>query len=130
MYKSSLSNCIQNRPQRSSVMARFQHPPIPKSCSRSGKILHIPEILYNMAPADSRLSGEKNFDYVDPKNREVQSEMEQVCNQHLKHVGAWLPPVFQDPDFEGNFPVEMSVVIPVRNREKTISYRTVRNGRR
>ncbi len=89
--------------------------------SRSGKILHIPEILYNMAPADSRLSGEKNFDYVDPKNREVQSEMEQVCNQHLKHVGAWLPPVFQNPNFEGNFPVEMSVVIPVRNREKTIS---------
>jgi len=45
----------------------------------------------------------------------------QVCNQHLKHVGAWLPPVFQNPNFEGNFPVEMSVVIPVRNREKTIS---------
>lgn len=89
--------------------------------SRAGEILHIPESLYSITPADLRLSGEKNFDYVDPKNRQVQSEMEQVCCRHLKHIGAWLPPVFQTPDFGGNFPVEMSVVIPVRNRERTIA---------
>lgn len=89
--------------------------------SRSGEILHIPESLYNVTPTDLRLSGEKNFDYVDPKNKEVQSEMEAVCSRHLKCIGAWLPPVFQVPDFGGNFPVEMSVVIPVRNRERTIA---------
>lgn len=89
--------------------------------SRSGEILHIPESLYTVTPTDLRLSGEKNFDYVDPKNRQVQAEMEEVCTRHLKNIGAWLPPVFQTPDFGGDFPVEMSVIIPVRNRERTIA---------
>ncbi len=89
--------------------------------SRTGEILHIPESLYSITPTDLRLSGEKNFDYVDPKNKQVQSEMEQVCNRHLKYLGAWLPPVFQTPDFSGEFPVEMSVIIPVKNRERTIA---------
>lgn len=89
--------------------------------SRSGEILHIHESLYNVTPTDLRLSGEKNFDYVDPKNKQVQAEMETVCSRHLKCIGAWLPPMFQVPDFGGDFPVEMSVVIPVRNRERTIA---------
>lgn len=89
--------------------------------SRSGEILHIPESLYSMYPTDWRLSGEKNFDYVDPKNRGVQTEMEEACSQHLRHISAWLPPVFQSPDFGGAFLVEMSVIIPVKNRERTIA---------
>lgn len=86
-----------------------------------GEIVHIPECLYRVTLVDFRLSGEKNFDYVDPKNSEVQYEMEQVCSQHLRHIGAWLPPVFQIPDFGGDFPVEASVIIPVKNRERTIA---------
>lgn len=89
--------------------------------SRTGKILRIPECLYSVIPVDTRLSGEKNFDYVDPKNSRVQKEMEQACTEHLQSIGSWLPPVFHTPDFEGNFPVEASVIIPVRNRERTIA---------
>ncbi|WP_251621825.1 glycosyltransferase family 2 protein [Odoribacter lunatus] len=89
--------------------------------SRKGKILRIPEYLYRVTPVDFRLSGEKNFDYVDPKNQEVQKEMETVCTHHLQAIGAWLSPVFQTPDFGGDFPVEASVIIPVRNRERTIA---------
>ena len=62
--------------------------------SRLGSLVHINEFLYYDIETDFRKSGEKMFDYVDPKNREVQIEMEKACTSHLKAIGAYLPPVF------------------------------------
>ncbi|MCK5134945.1 MAG: glycosyltransferase family 2 protein [Bacteroidales bacterium] len=84
--------------------------------------VRIPEYLYSVLPLDTRASGKKIFDYVDPKNREVQVEMENAVTTHLKETGAYLKPVFEEIRFdEDHFDVEASVIIPVRNREKTIS---------
>jgi hypothetical protein len=84
-------------------------------------IFRIPEYLYTEEESDLRLSGEKIFDYVDPKNRGVQIEMEKVCTQFLKDAGAYLEPDFKAVDFDKeSFPVEASVIIPVRNRVRTI----------
>ena len=89
--------------------------------SQTHKLIHIPELLYTEVELDTRKSGEKLFDYVDPKNRQVQVEMEQACSLHLKDVGAWLEPRFKEIRFnEGDFEFEASVVIPVKNRVKTI----------
>lgn len=90
--------------------------------SRKGEILHINEYLYTEEERDLRASGVKQFDYVNPANREVQIEMEQVATKHLDAIGALVDTSFyQCPDFnEQDFPVEASVIIPVRNREKTI----------
>ncbi len=89
--------------------------------SQTSKIIRVPEFLYAVGEIDTRQSGQKMFDYVDPKNREVQIEMEEACTLHLKDIGAWLKPVFKDISFEGHdFRVEASVIIPVRNRIKTI----------
>ncbi len=89
--------------------------------SQTNKLVHLPELLYSVIETDVRKSGEKMFDYVDPKNRQVQIEMEQACTMHLKDVGAWLAPEFTKIHFnEGDFPFEASVIIPVRNRVKTI----------
>ncbi|WP_421920747.1 glycosyltransferase family 2 protein [Marinifilum sp.] len=85
------------------------------------EFLRVPEALYTEEEMDTRKSGEKIFDYVDPKNRAVQIEMEEACTEHLKRIGAYLEPKFKNVAFdEGNFKVEASVVIPVRNRVKTI----------
>lgn len=85
-------------------------------------LVHLNEYLYTLEENDLRNPDEKMFAYVDPKNRAVQVEMEQSCTQHLKVIGAWLPPVFENVELaEGSFPVEASVIIPVRNRIKTIS---------
>ena len=90
--------------------------------SRIGRLEHIPEYLYYEVETDLRASGEKQFDYVDPKNRAVQIEMEQAVTEHLKAIGAYLAPVFKEVDLsEGDFPVEASVVIPCKNRVKTIA---------
>ena len=99
---------------------------------RMKKIVHINEYLYTEIETDNRKSGEKQFDYVDPKNRDVQIEMEKVCTEHLKRIGAYLEPQFKDPDpvalgvhrredgmLEG-YPVVASVVIPVFNRVRTV----------
>ena len=84
-------------------------------------IFRVPEYLYTEEESDLRLSGEKIFDYVDPKNRGVQIEMETVCTHFLKNAGAYLAPVFKPVNFDENdFPVEASVIIPVRNRVRTI----------
>lgn len=84
-------------------------------------LFHIPELLYAEVELDTRESGEKQFDYVNPKNREVQIEMEQACTSHLKDSGAWLEPRFRKVQFhEIDFDVEASVIIPVRNRVNTI----------
>ena len=89
--------------------------------SRLGALVHINEYLYYEAETDTRKSGEKLFDYVDPKNRAVQIEMEQACTDHLKAVGGYLEPHFRAVTFEeGGFPVEASVVIPCKNRVRTI----------
>ena len=79
--------------------------------SQGGKIVRMPEFLYTEAETDTRKSGQKMFDYVDPKNRQVQIEMEQACTDHLKKVGAYLEPKFKTIAFnKGNFPVEASVI--------------------
>jgi len=89
--------------------------------SQKNPLVHINEFLYTELEEDTRASGQKIFDYVDPKNRQVQLEMEQVCTQHLKDVGAYLEPRFEKIEFnQSNFDVEASVIIPVRNRIKTI----------
>ena len=91
--------------------------------SRKGEIFHLNEYLYTEAELDTRKSGEKQFDYVNPRNREVQIEMERACTAHLEKVGAIVDTNFyRQPDFdEQEFACEASVVIPVFNREKTIA---------
>ena len=90
--------------------------------SRVGEIFHLNEYLYTENELDTRKSGEKQFDYVNPRNREVQIEMERACTQHLEKVGALIDTsYYRLPDFnEQDFEYEASVVIPVFNREKTI----------
>jgi len=90
--------------------------------SLGGLPQRIPEYLYAVEPLDTRVSGKKMFDYVDPRNREVQLEMEQAVTVHLKEIGGYLEPRFDPIKFdEGEFPVEASVIIPVLNREKTVA---------
>ncbi|MDF1574773.1 MAG: glycosyltransferase [Bacteroidales bacterium] len=90
--------------------------------SQEGLPLRIPEYLYAVEPVDTRASGKKMFDYVDPANREVQVEMEQAVTSHLKEIGAYLEPRFKTIRFdEGEFPVEASVIVPVLNRKKTVA---------
>ena len=99
---------------------------------RIKNIVHVNEFLYTEIETDCRMSGEKQFDYVDPKNRAVQIEMEKICTAHLKRVGAFLPPVSGgvDPEKFGTvrlsdgllegYPVKATVVIPVFNRARTV----------
>jgi hypothetical protein len=89
--------------------------------SRDHPVIRIPEFLYTTVEVDTRKSGEKMFDYVDPKNRDVQIDMEDAFTDHLKQIGAYLEPVFDEVKETGEtFPVDASVIIPVRNRIKTI----------
>jgi len=90
--------------------------------SRNGQLFHINEKLYTEEETDNRASGVKQFDYVNPRNREVQIEMEQAATSHLEAIGAKIDPsYYRYPDFnEQEFDVEASVIIPVFNREKTI----------
>ena len=91
---------------------------------RMKNIVHINEYLYTEIETDNRKSGEKQFDYVDPRNRAVQIEMEKVCTAHLKRIGAWLEPKFREPDInefeDRGFDLTASVVIPVFNRIRTV----------
>ena len=91
--------------------------------SRSGELFHLNEFLYTVQEADTRRSGERQFDYVDPRNREAQEEMERACTEHLREMGALVDPsLYAQPDFgEQDFEYEASVVIPVYNRERTIA---------
>ncbi len=90
--------------------------------SREGQIFHLNEYLYTEEETDLRASGEKQFDYVNPANREVQIEMEQACTAHLRELHALVDTTqYADVDFnEQTFDVEASVIIPVYNRAKTI----------
>ncbi len=89
--------------------------------SQGGEIMRMNEYLYTEVELDGRKSGDKQFDYVNPKNRAVQEDMELACTDHLKCIGAFLAPKFKDVNFavEG-FKYEASVIIPVRNRERTL----------
>lgn len=89
---------------------------------RTGRIVHIPEYLYTEEETDRRTSGEKQFDYVDPRVRILQQEMERACTEHLRLINALVDAnTLKTIDTTaGTFPVEVSVVIPVRNRERTI----------
>ncbi|MFN2314764.1 MAG: glycosyltransferase family 2 protein [Bacteroidales bacterium] len=89
--------------------------------SQTHPLVHIQEMLYTEVETDTRKSGEKQFDYVDPRNRAVQVEMENACTHHLKCINAWLKPHFREIKFDDqSFEFDASVVIPVRNRVRTI----------
>ncbi len=89
--------------------------------SRRAPLVRVGEFLYSKVESDVRKSGERLFDYVDPKNRQVQIEMERAVTGHLKKIGAYLKPGFAKIKLdEGEFPVEASVIIPVKNRTKTV----------
>ncbi|MBD5225310.1 MAG: glycosyltransferase family 2 protein [Bacteroidales bacterium] len=90
--------------------------------SREALPVHIPEPLYTVIETDTRTSGEKQFDYVDPRNRDVQIEMEMAFTRHLAAIGAWIPRPDRLVGFDNDeFELEASVIIPVRNRERTIA---------
>lgn len=91
--------------------------------SRRGLLFHLNETLYTTVEEDTRKSGEKQFDYVNPRNREVQIEMERACTEHLRQLNALIDTTsYSDIDFnERDFEVETSVVIPVFNRAKTVA---------
>lgn len=89
--------------------------------SESRLPVHLAEVLYDAVDDDMRRSGEKQFDYVDPRNRSRQIEMEQVATDHLRRIGAWLPAKFETPLDDATYPVEASVIIPVKNRCATIA---------
>ncbi|MFI3239664.1 MAG: glycosyltransferase family A protein [Bacteroidales bacterium] len=89
--------------------------------AQKADLVHINEYLYSDIEMDTRKSGEKIFDYVDPKNRGVQIEMEAACTEHLKVIGGYLKPEFKQIEFnKGDFEFEASVIIPIRNRVKTV----------
>ncbi|HYA91801.1 MAG TPA: glycosyltransferase family 2 protein [Thermodesulfobacteriota bacterium] len=86
-------------------------------------IYHLQEPLYGAMRAEEISDVEKVFEYVDPSNEAVQKEMEAVFTDHLKRIRAYLPSqslreVEKTPE---SFPVEASVIIPVRNRRETIA---------
>jgi hypothetical protein len=89
--------------------------------SERGPVVHLSEPTYTVPAVTERAAGEAHFNYVDPRNRSYQIEMERIATAHLKRIGAWLPPPAAQPvDDNAKFPVEASVVIPVRNRERTV----------
>ncbi|MGH9836776.1 MAG: glycosyltransferase family 2 protein [Blastocatellia bacterium] len=90
--------------------------------SINSSVFRIPEPLYTRVATERRGSGEKLFDYVDPRKRDYQVEMEKIVTEHLKRIGAYLEPSFAEaPESSEQFPVKASVIIPVRNRVKTIA---------
>lgn len=81
----------------------------------------IPEYLYTATRVDYRKSGEKQHDYVDPRNREYQLQMEKALTDHLRQIDGLVIPESTTVDYDAEeFPVEASVVIPVRNRVRTV----------
>lgn len=90
---------------------------------RSLPIVRMPQPLYTIAETDFRTSGQKQFDYVNPRNRDVQIEMEAACTEHLKLIDGYLKPGAgaKVDATDGSFPVLASVIIPVRNRERTVA---------
>jgi hypothetical protein len=89
--------------------------------SQIGMPLRLPEPLYTRPNPDTRPSGKKLFDYVDPANRALQLESEAIVTDYLKRINGYLDPTFKTPEVDGDFPVTASVVIPVRDRIKTVA---------
>ncbi len=90
--------------------------------SERGPVLHLPEPLCSLPAADARPSGERVFDYVDPADQQRQRELERVATAHLQRIGAHLPPPGAPPAPEHEpAPFTASVVIPVKNRSRTIA---------
>ncbi len=82
----------------------------------------LPEYLYTVEKVDYRLSGEKQHDYVDPRNRDYQIEMEEALTQHLYEINGLAPLEKRCVDLTSEeFAVEATVIIPVRNRVKTVA---------
>lgn len=89
--------------------------------SQHQPVTHINEYLYTVEECAAGGHEVKMFDYVDPRNRDVQIEMEAACTDHLKKTGGYLAPQFEPVDFdEFEFETEATVIIPVRNRANTI----------
>jgi GT2 family glycosyltransferase len=86
-------------------------------------IYHLQKPLYTMIEEDKPSGNEKLFAYVDPRYEAVQKEMETVFTDYLKKIGVYLPPhhLREVDKINESFPVEASVVIPVRNRKETIA---------
>jgi hypothetical protein len=85
-------------------------------------IYHLKEPLYSVIKTNEPSGSEKLFAYLDPKNRAAQKEMEAVFTDYLKKIGAYLPPNFWEIEqTQESFPVEASVIIPVRNRRETVA---------
>jgi hypothetical protein len=90
--------------------------------SELGPIVHLCEPAYTVALAEPQTDGESHFRYVDPRNRDYQLKMEQIATAHLKRIGAYLEPPAGSLVAETEaFPVEASVIIPVRNRARTVA---------
>lgn len=118
-YKASALKCGASRMNQDYKFAGLYD--LRLKVSQKGALVHVNEYLYSEVEHDTRKSGEKMFDYVDPKNRGVQIEMEQACTEHLKEIGGYLEPKFKHIEFnENNFEYEASVIIPVFNRIRTI----------
>ncbi len=116
--KSAITTALKENPSEYSYSALYD---LRLNISQSFSVTHVPEYLYSTVETDERNSGEKMFDYVNPKNREVQVEMEMAATSHLENIGAYLEPEFKTiNEKEEEFPFDASVIIPVRNRIKTI----------
>ena len=90
--------------------------------SENNSVIRIPDNLYTIKRQENKRNSEEQFDYLDPQNSKVQIEMEEVATEHLKRIGAYLKPDFQEVDLDKDkFNVDASVIIPVKNRETTIS---------
>ncbi|MFC2308021.1 MAG: glycosyltransferase family 2 protein [Bacteroidota bacterium] len=90
--------------------------------SETSSIFRIAEPLYLLTPVSATEAESRHFAYIDKKNRNVQIDMEKACTAHLKRIGALLTgnPKSVNLDCEG-FDCEVSIIIPVRNRQKTIA---------
>lgn len=115
----ALRQFIKGQPEEMQHAALYQ---LRLYISRTGRLVHINEYLYTESELDMRTSGEKQFDYVDPRNRQIQIEMERACATHLHAIDAFVDyRTLQTIDTSaGDFAYEATVIIPVKNRAKTI----------
>lgn len=85
-------------------------------------IAAIPEYLYTVSKSDYRKSGEKQHDYVNPRNASYQWCMERIFTNFLISSGAMVTPEKVDNTlWNTHFDLEASIIIPVKNRASTIA---------
>lgn len=90
--------------------------------SETSSIFRIAEPLYLLTPVSATEAESRHFAYIDKKNRNVQIDMEKACTAHLKRIGALLTDNPKSVNLESeSFDCEASIIIPVRNRQKTIA---------